>query len=155
MDSLYHSARTYLRNHNVLCLATSDDELPWVAPVFYAVWSCKLVFLSAPHTLHCKNLSRNANVAASIQEDYRDWPEIKGFQLKGLVSAVSDTERSAAIAAYSEKFPVTGVDAPAEIANALDRVSWFSITVRQIYFIDNSKGLGHREELDPVRLFAE
>ena len=125
-----------------------------MAPVFYTVHEDKLVFLSAPHTRHCKNLTANTFVAGSIQEDYSDWSEIKGFQLQGQVQQVSSERLSDCIAAYSKKFPVTGVHAPAEISEALARILWFELTVQQIHFVDNSRGLGHRDELVPERLFG-
>ena len=154
MDELYRTAKDYLKNHNVLSLATCNGLQPWVAPVFYAVHADKLVFLSAPHTRHCKNLTANTFVAGSIQEDYSDWSEIKGFQLQGQVQQVSSERLSDCIAAYSKKFPVTGVHAPAEISEALARILWFELTVQQIHFVDNSRGLGHRDELVPERLFG-
>ena len=149
----YNTARRYLREHNVLCLATSADGLPWVAPVFYAVCADKLVFLSSPHTLHCRNIASNPQVSASVQEDYSDWAEIKGIQLQGCVSSVDSANRQSVIRAYSEKFPVTGSNAPAEIVNALDKISWFELSVHKLLFIDNSKGLGHRVELDSAQFF--
>ena len=141
------SAKDYLRNHNVLCLASSSENDPWVSPVFYVVHNGMLVFLSAPHTRHCQNIKHNPIVSASVQDDYKNWEEIKGIQLQGKAAQLIDTE--AAIDAYSTKFPVTGPDAPPQIARALDKIGWFAVTVEVLYFIDNSKGLGHRVELDP------
>jgi len=142
------SAKDYLLNHNVLCLASSSANEPWVSPVFYTVHSGKLLFLSAPHTRHSQNIENNPIVSASVQDDYKNWEEIKGIQLQGKAVRLTDTE--AAIAAYSKKFPVTGDDAPPQIARALEKIGWYTVTVRLLYFIDNSKGLGHRVELDPA-----
>ena len=154
MSDSCHAAQKYLLEHNVLCLATSTGDNPWVAPVFYAVYAGRLVFLSSPHTLHCRNIARNPQVSASVQEDYRDWSKIKGIQLQGSVSRVDDADRQAVIEAYSRKFPVTGADAPPEIAKALDKINWYALSVAKLLFIDNSKGLGFREELDPVGVFS-
>lgn len=154
MDDTYLLARQYLSEHNVLCLATTRDDLPWVAPVFYGVFNAKLIFLSAPHTLHCKNISANSAVAGSIQEDYNNWTTIKGIQLQGTVSRVTSECTHAVIDSYSKKFPVTGDHAPVEIANALEKIHWFELSVEKLLFIDNSKGLGHRVELDPERFFS-
>ena len=150
----YDTARQYLLQHNVLCLATTTNDTPWVAPVFYSVCADKLVFLSSPHTLHCQNIASNPQVSASVQEDYSDWAEIKGIQLQGRVSGVNNADKQTVIDAYSEKFPVTGGDAPPEITNALEKISWFEISVEKLLFIDNSKGLGYRVELDPVQFFS-
>ena len=141
------SANKYLLDHNVLCLATSFNDKPWVSPVFYTVHSGQLIFLSAPHTRHCKNIKSNSAVSASVQDDYENWEDIKGIQLSGVATLVTDTEP--VIAAYSNKFPVTGNDAPPQIARALDKIDWYAITIDTLYFIDNSQGLGHRVELEP------
>ena len=150
----YKSARQYLQEHNVLCLATSTDDKPWVAPVFYSVLADKLVFLSSPQSLHCRNIASNPQISASVQEDYSDWTEIKGIQLYGCVNGVDNANKEAVIHAYSRKFPVAGSNAPPEIEKALDKINWFEISVQKLLFIDNSKGLGYRIELDPVHLFS-
>jgi uncharacterized protein YhbP (UPF0306 family) len=140
----------YLQSHNVLCLATSAADCPWVSPVFYSVYNEQLIFLSAPHTRHSTNISNNPTVSGSVQNDYGNWEDIKGIQLQGQVKQVTDT--APVIEAYAKKFPVTGDDAPPQIARALDKIGWYAITVELLYFIDNSKGLGHRIELDPARV---
>jgi len=135
MDESYHKAHQYLHTHNVLCLATSVDNKPWVSPVFYAIHNSRLIFLSAPHTLHCKNIASNPNVSASVQEDYKDWADIKGLQMDGVVSRVADVDVPSVIDFYSKKFPITGTDAPAEIANALEKIHWYSVSVQKLLFI--------------------
>lgn len=146
------SAREYLSSHNVLCLATATRDTPWVSPVFYAVHAGKLVFLSAPHTRHAKNIDKNPTVSASVQNDYSNWQGIKGVQLQGRCTLLADTED--VIEAYSGKFPVTGKDAPPQIAKALDKIGWYELTIELFYFIDNSKGLGHRVELDSAQVLT-
>jgi len=154
MDESYRKAQQYLHNHNVLSLATCVDDKPWVSPVFYAINNSKLIFLSAPHTLHCRNIASNSNISASVQDDYKDWAEIKGLQLHGIASRVADADAQSVIDSYAKKFLITGSDAPPEIANALDKIHWYSVSVQKILFIDNSKGLGHRVELEPERLLS-
>lgn len=152
MDTL-SAARTYLNTSSVLCLATVQGEQPWVAPVFYSVFGDGLVFLSAPHTRHCQNIACNPRVSASIQKDYNDWQDIKGIQLEGSVVIVPDAHKPQVIERYSQKFPVTGESAPPEIAKALDKIQWFQLKVQRLLYIDNSQGLGYRQEVDPVALF--
>jgi hypothetical protein len=86
-------------------------------------------------------------VAATIQEDYRDWPDIKGIQLEGEVKELTGKERKEAIKLYQDKFPFI-VSAGAQIQTALRRVSWFRLRPDRLYFIDNSLGLGHRDSID-------
>ena len=76
-------ALRYVEGHNVATLATTGPEGPWAAAVFYASTGFTLYFLSSPTSRHGRNIGRNAEVAATIQEDYSDWREIKGIQLEG------------------------------------------------------------------------
>ena len=68
--------------NNVVTLATSGPEGIWAAAVFYAEDGFELTFLSAEHTRHARNIASQSHVAATIQEDYADWPGIQGIQLK-------------------------------------------------------------------------
>ncbi len=140
-------ALEYLRTHHVLTLATTGMDGPWAAAVFYVNDGFTLYFLSAPSTRHAVNLGARAEVAGAIQEDYRDWKEIKGIQLEGQAHKTSGAEQASAIARFTAKFPVVGVKAPAEITSAIGRVWWYRLVPERMFFIDNSLGLGHREEV--------
>ena len=84
--------------------------------------------------------------AATIQEDYKDWPTIQGIQLEGVVRLLAGSEREVAIATYSAKYPFIA-QADLQIQAALARVNWYELQPDKLYFIDNSKGLGHRDEI--------
>ena len=94
------------------------------------------------------NIINNSQVAATIQEDYKDWKKIKGIQLEGVVHKISGSKQADAIARYMGKFPLIGKKNPTEIGQALHRVSWYALTPSLLYFIDNSLGLGHRDRVD-------
>jgi hypothetical protein len=89
-------------------------------------------------------------VAATIQEDYADWPEIKGLQLEGIACEISGAEEKRARALYGERYPVVGklAQAPASIVAAMAKVRWYRIVPERLYFIDNSVAFGHREEVN-------
>src|SRR5712692_5248599 len=99
-----HSARdralVYLSDHNVLTLATAGPEGLWAAAVFYVNDGFTLYFLSAPNSRHSLNLASQSTVAATIQEDYKDWREIKGIQLEGRASRLDGEEQAAARTHY-------------------------------------------------------
>ena len=59
-------------------------------------------------------------------------------------------ERLAAMARYGLRFPIVGnlAQAPAAIVQAFAKVSWYRIDAKCLFFIDNSKGFGHRDRLD-------
>jgi uncharacterized protein len=146
MNELVHG---YLKQHHVATLATSDESI-WAAAVFYVNDGYTIYFLSSPTSRHCRNLARNARVALTIQEDYADWPEIKGVQLEGEASEISGSEEHHARLLYGQKFPVVGklAQAPAAIVKAMAKVRWYKVVPTRLYFIDNSAGFGRRDEID-------
>ena len=142
-------ALSYLEAHNVATLATNGPEGPWAAAVFYANTGFTLYFLSSPTSRHGRNIGGNAKAAATIQEDYSDWREIKGIQLEGQAKRLEGAERAEAEARFGTKFPrlVSPALAPGAIARALRLVAWYRLEPTRVYFVDNSRGFGHRDEI--------
>ena len=153
---LEDKVRAYLRDRNVMTLATTGPEGIWAAAVFYANEGPRLYFLSAPGTRHARNLATHPRIAATIQADYAGWPEIQGIQLEGIATEVSGSEGRHARAIYGAKFPIVGALAqvPVAIAQALAKVRWYRVVPERMYFIDNSAGFGHRDEVDLGKLEA-
>ena len=147
---LRRSIADYLAGHHVMTLATQSADGPWAAAVFYANDGDRLLFLSSPTSRHCQNLALDPRCSATIHENYHDWSRIKGIQLEGLVIEARGEERDLARRLYAQKFPFVGqlVDAPASLVSALARVHWYVLLPKRMYFIDNSRGLGHREHID-------
>ena len=147
---LSRRVQDYLRDHRVATLASNSGEDPWAAAVFYVNDGYTLYYLSSPTSRHCLNLLQNPRVAVTIQEDYVDWLEIKGIQIEGVVSELSGAEEGEARRLYGRKFPLIAglTQAPAAIVKALARVRWYKVVPQRLYFIDNSLGLGHRDEVD-------
>ncbi|MBI5898253.1 MAG: pyridoxamine 5'-phosphate oxidase family protein [Rhodocyclales bacterium] len=141
----------YLANHKVMTLATQGADGPWAAAVFYAWVDGALIFLSSPKSRHGANLAQDGRCAATIQEDYDDWRQIKGVQLEGRVEQLQGEEASRARAAYAGKFPIISPLAkiPPAIVEALARIAWYRLVPERMYFIDNGKGFGHRDEFLP------
>jgi len=142
-------ALAYLREHSVVTLATNGPQGLWAAAVFYVNQDFTLYFLSAPDSRHSLNIAAHPTVAATIHEDYRDWPQIKGIQLEGTAGRIEGAAKAQAIARYGRKFPVVGnlAHAPAAIVRALQRIAWYRLTPQRLYLIDNSLGFGHRDEI--------
>ncbi|MDJ0924192.1 MAG: pyridoxamine 5'-phosphate oxidase family protein [Acidimicrobiia bacterium] len=142
-------ALAYLADHHVMTLATNGPAGPWAAAVFYVNRGFDLVFLSAPDTRHASDLAANPNTAAAIHEDYEDWPEIKGIQIEGSVRRLRGSERIDAVAHYAKKYPIVRPGAaPAVVRAALARVGWYELTATRCFFVDNSQGFGHRDEIE-------
>ena len=144
-----HSALDYLEQHNVITLATHGPLGLWAAAVFYASETFDIYFISAGHTRHAQNLAGNHQVAGTIQEDYHDWAAIKGIQLEGAVVLLSGQERERAITIYAKKYPLIQADS-GPIQAALAIMNWYRLTPKRVYLVDNSKGFGHRDEVELV-----
>jgi uncharacterized protein len=149
MTSLGDKALAYLHDHNVMTLATTGPQGLWAAAVFYVNDGFTVYFLSAPSSRHSLNIEAQPTVSATIQEDYKDWREIKGIQLEGETRRIEGSEQAVAIARYGLKFPIVGnlASAPTEIVKALSRIVWYKVVLTRLYFIDNTLGLGHRDEV--------
>lgn len=150
MESLSEKILAYLKSHNTLTMTTVIDNKPQAAPLFYVNIGLSLYFLSEPKTRHCTNLAANSFVAAAITEDYHYWKDIKGIQLEGQAAQVTGKiEKARAMAAYIEKFPfVSDFIKSAEFRKLMDKVKFYKITPETVWFVDNSQGFSHREQLD-------
>jgi len=151
-DELKQQILQYLQNHNTMTLATCSGDIPWAATVFYASDDLILYFFSAPESRHCQNLAANPRVAVTVQEDYKDWRQIKGIQLEGKVMLVDSVfEKAKAMAVYGVKYPdviklftdpTSGV-----FYKAFLKVKFYRVTPEKVFFIDNAQGFGKRQEL--------
>ena len=146
---LHTKLLTYLESHNVVTLATQGPNGPWASAVFYVNDGLTLYFLSAPTARHSGNLEADARVAATVQEDYSEWRQIKGIQLEGKAYRLDTVESLRAAACYARKFAFTAArQAPDAIAAAMKKIAWYRLKPTCLYLIDNSIELGHRERFD-------
>ena len=149
MPILRDTILSYLQAHHVMTLATQGPLGLWAAAVFYVNDGLTLYFLSSPTSRHSQNLEASGRVAATIQEDTHDWRAIQGIQLEGRAERVGGEEQARALLRYGQKFPLVGnlAVAPAEIVKAMNRIAWYRITPERLFFVDNSQGFGHRDEV--------
>ncbi len=151
-EELKQQILSYMEAHNTMTLGTCHGELPWTATVFYAGDGFRLYFFSAPDSRHCQNLAANPRVAVTIQEDYRDWHEIKGIQLEGKVVAVDSLiEKGKAMAVYARKYPevmkIFTNPASGVFYQAFLKVKFYCVVPERVFYIDNEQGFGKRQEL--------
>ncbi|MCP4363193.1 MAG: pyridoxamine 5'-phosphate oxidase [Chloroflexi bacterium] len=144
MTQIKNEALVYLDDHQVMTLATHGRMGLWAAAVFYVNDGFDFYFLSAGHTRHAQNIATQPQVAATIQEDYRDWQAIQGIQLEGEVRLVDGGLRDTAVSLYRHKYPFIARP-KSQILMALKKVNWYRLKPEKLYFIDNQKGLGHRD----------
>ena len=155
-DEARERVLAYLAAHNTVALATVDaDGRPWAATVFYVNLGTDLYFLSEPKTRHAQNILANGLVAGTINEDYRDWQQIKGIQLEGRAAVLDGKiELLRALHAYLDKYPfVRNFLSPEKLlqgvqiaGKALDVRLW-RLRPERLYYLDNARGFSAREEL--------
>jgi uncharacterized protein YhbP (UPF0306 family) len=139
----------YLAQHHVMTLATQGGDGPWAAALFYVRDGDDLIFLSSPSSRHCRDLALQPRCAATIQGDADDWRAIQGVQIEGRVSELQGVGRARAQQLYGERFPFAKPgSAPAAIVLALARVHWYRLRMSRLYFIDNLRGFGKRQQFD-------
>lgn len=149
-EALRRTVQAYLTAYNVLSLATYGPDGPWAASVFYVHQGWTLYFLSASSSRHSVNLAADARVAATINPDYTDWRKIRGVQLEGSAALVTNpVELTRGFKAYQRKYPfISQRQTPSELARALSSVRLYRIVPDRLLFVDNSRGLGHREAVE-------
>ena len=156
-DAAETRAREFLDDVGTLTLATTSENNPWAATVFFAADSkFNLYFVSDHRTQHGRDMAVNERVAATINPDCDNWNDVAGLQIRGAVSIVDGAERVKALALYFKKFPQ--IDAlfakPKDeheetIATRLKAANFYKITPEMIRVIDNAQGFGHRVEFKP------
>lgn len=140
----------YLENHSTMILSTYGAEGPWATPVFFVNRGYNIYFLSEPTSIHSRNLYQNPVVAAAITEDYKNWKEIQGIQLKGSAYVVDSlTEKALALASYLKKFPAVRhvLETPGSF-KGVSNTQWHCIKTQFIKFTDNTIKFGEHFEME-------
>ena len=148
-ESLKSSICRYLVRYTTLSLATCRDGEPWSTDLFYASDDdCQLYFVSGVTSLHCKHIAANPRVSVSISRQCADWKDIRGLQLDGVASVVSEADRDAVVEIYLAKFPaLKKLHKASEILSIFRESSFYRISPEWIRLIDNSKAFGHKDEM--------
>jgi len=145
----------YLAGHNTVSLATVGPEGPWAATVFYVNLGADLYFLSEAKTRHCQNILASGRAAGTVNEDYRDWQEIKGVQLEGQAGEVANPiEIARVLGAYLAKYPFvrqflspTSLLQGVRIAGKTFDIRLWHLRPERLYYLDNARGFSNRQEL--------
>jgi hypothetical protein len=146
--------KSYLEGHNAMSIATLRNGQVHAASVFYVNVGLDLYFISSPSSRHGEDLAIDPQAAVTINEDYSNWLDIKGLQLSGKVRQFGRLRDNAKIAdSFTQKFPDVGrfFGRPDEItedaASKVAKVLFYRFRPLSIFYVDNSLGFGHRDEL--------
>ena len=145
--TVHQRAVAFLGEHHVITLATSDAQGPWAAPVFYVHLGFTLYFVSSPRSRHARQVAIQPRAAGAIHAAARDWRDIQGLQLEGVVTHLAGEELVAAKACYTARFAFVNDTEP--LAAALARIAWYRFQPTRLWFLDNRVAFGQREEFTP------
>ena len=138
----------FLRSHNTMSLATSRDDRPYVAALFYASDGLILYFLSNPGSEHSLNIFLNPRVAATINTEHFDWKTVRGLRIMGKAYAIDEEESKHARDIFESKYPfLTGLLKSGELRREFADHAFFKIVPENIRFIDNSVHFGYSAEM--------
>ena len=140
----------YIANHNTMVISTYGEDGPWSTPVFFVNRGYRLYFLSESTSIHSCNMRENTLVAATITEDYRNWSEIQGLQLKGQSYLVSGLRETAVIlASFLKKFPAVKhlLQTPGSF-KGVSKAQWYCIEPQYLKFTDNTTKFGDNFEIN-------
>jgi len=131
-----------LSEQTTLSLATTgEDGQACVAPLFYiADKELSLYWLSSESNLHSRNLHRTPRAAATIYRNAASWKQIRGVQMRGAVSKVTDPERRAALLqSYCERFSIGRV-----LRLAIRQSALYAFQPEFFRYLDNARGFGFK-----------
>jgi uncharacterized protein YhbP (UPF0306 family) len=150
-DEWRRQAMALIDRQKTLVLATSDQNHPWAAPVYYVHVRPAFYFFSSTRSKHIEQaLANNANSAA-LFSDADQWQQIEGIQMVGRIKVVrKKMELLRVTTHYLKKFPM----AKSLLAGKENAEKRFSATVslyafqpERVYYMNNRTGLGTRIEL--------
>ncbi|HEY1254944.1 MAG TPA: pyridoxamine 5'-phosphate oxidase family protein [Terracidiphilus sp.] len=134
-----------LAEQTTLSLATTgEDGRPCIAPLFYIVdENLSLYWFSSESCTHSRNLRQRSQAAATIYRAAQNWREIRGVQISGEVSIITDPVVRATITEiYCKRFKF------GRVFRLAIRQSILHILKPEFFrYIDNSRGFRFKFEL--------
>lgn len=144
----------YLADRTVFNLATAGPAGLWSSQVLYVHDGTSLYFTSVAATRHGQNMAAVDRVAGTISDECRQFTEMRGIQLEGRVTKVTDLdERRRVLRAYLARFPFAaglwhGQSDPDVIALDPGEHGFYRIDPTRLLFTDHGYAPGRRLELE-------
>ena len=126
----------FLCEHHVLTLASSVNDNPWCASLFYAFMAGErlLVFTSEAHTRHVKDMMENNLVAGAVVLETKRVGILRGVQFQGVIQKPTGPLAEKARRAYLLRFPYA----------LLKPAPLWVVALRTVKFTDNRLGFGKK-----------
>lgn len=143
VDEIRENIAAYLQSHKKMTLATvSPGGKPLAHTVEYASEGTTVYFATNKSSRKVQNIRKNPHVAYTVDEDYEDWFTIKGVQVEGLATVLSDKQEiGKAARLYIEKFPfIVGFPQSFDVV-------FVKIEPVAGFFLDYAKGFAHKDRV--------
>lgn len=134
-----------LRAESTIALATQGREHhACVAPLFYLLQDGPaLYWFSSPDSEHSRNLTADPRCSATVFSQTEHWRDIRGVQMRGCASAMSDPEiRDAIMVTYKHRFRLSST-----FDMAIAGSSLYCFRPEWLRYLDNSRGFGYQFEI--------
>ncbi len=144
LEDASEAVKEYITSHRICHLAVSEGDTPSASTVYYVNRGYSVIFESDSDSHKIQILRANTKVSATIDEDYSDWKDIRGVQIYGKAEFQGEKESEKLRAVFEKKFPWM-----AELGGIPSHHVLVRIVPEKIYYMDYSKGVGHRTILYP------
>lgn len=95
----------YLKEARLMQVATSKDNQPWVASVYFAFdEKLSLYWISNPTRRHSKEIKDNEKVAGTIVLPHSHGEKVRGLQFQGIAKQLEGKEVEEGIECYSKRY---------------------------------------------------
>ncbi len=150
-DSLRLRAMALIDRQKTIVLATSDQDQPWAAPVYYVYIAPTFFFFSSQDSKHIEQAINNGVVSSALFADADQWEQIEGLQMVGQIDLIDKPiQRLKVTAAYLNKFPVARSLLTDKASTDLDlrkKVRLYAFLPKRIFYMNNQLGFGSRTEI--------
>lgn len=139
-----------LRRNTVLTLAAVGVAGPHAVSLFYAHDNFDIYWLSDPKTRHSQNVAYSPSTAVTIAAQQTDYHKIKGLQMEGETRRLGDaSEATAGFDLLVDRYPFLKQFAVGKLARHLEAAAVYSFRPAKITLIDNARGFGFKQTLEP------
>lgn len=160
-DDACRSALALIKRQRTMVLATSEDNLPWSAPVFYLYFAFGFYFFSSPNSLHIRHILASGLAAASIYADGEHLEDLEGIQMSGHIESVDKPLLKMSVTGrYLIKFPMARPFLGGTRSTSRDlrsSVQLYAFIPHTAYYMNHHMGFGVRNAVafSPAPLHGE
>ena len=147
-------ASALIKRQKTMVLATSKDDHPWAAPVYYVFFSPGFYFFSSPRSLHIQHILTCDNAAVSIHADGDRLEQLEGLQMSGRVQRIDKPLLALSVTArYLLKFPMarpllSGINTAGP--DLRTKVSLYAFIPERLFYMNHQMGFGSRTPIDLI-----